>query len=631
MGDDYAKLVGAGPPAYEVPRAHRFGLVAELRQPVAIVAFASVSALAFFDGGYWPTAWGWAGLALAWTAALALVLREAPRVGRLDIAFVAGLAAVTGWTLASALWSESPGRSVLESQRALVYLAGVGALVVVARRRDYRAVVTALWAALTLIAAYALTTKLLPGRFGGFDSVAGFRLDEPIGYWNALGVACAIGALLALGLAAHSGSTAVRVLAAASLPTVLVAMYFTFSRGAWLALAAGAVALAVFESRRLRIASVGLALAGPVALALVAAYRSEGLTQRGAPLEQAIDAGRSLAIVLALATALSALVAFGLTRVDGRFEPSARLRYALAATLLVATVAAGAFGLVRAGGPVSVAERVRADFSARAESVAAGETANRRLFSLSSNGRTIQWRVARDQFAERPLVGTGAGTYELHWVADRPVAGQVRDAHSLYLETLAELGIVGLALLLFALAVPLAAAFVARRRALVPAAAAAYVAYLAHAAVDWDWELPAVTLAALFCGGAIVLAARSDAPRLSTRARAAGVCAALVVSAFAAVGLLGSSALAAGWDAIERGDLSRALEESETSGRWMPWSSDPHRLAATAAMITEDNQAAREHLRRAIDADPRNWNLWFELAQVSAGPTSERRSRRRCG
>ena len=62
---------------------------------------------------------------------------------------------------------------------------------------------------------------------------------------------------------------------------------------------------------------------------------------------------------------------------------------------------------------MSVAERVRADFSGGPESVAAGETANRRLFSLSSNGRTVQWRVARDQFAERPIVGTGAGTYEL--------------------------------------------------------------------------------------------------------------------------------------------------------------------------------------------------------------------------
>ena len=84
-----------------------------------------VLTLASFDGGYWPAAWGWGGLALAWTAMLALVLRRSPRLGRLDLAFVSSLALVVGWVLFSTLWSASSVRSVLEGQRALLYLAGV--------------------------------------------------------------------------------------------------------------------------------------------------------------------------------------------------------------------------------------------------------------------------------------------------------------------------------------------------------------------------------------------------------------------------------------------------------------------------------------------------------------------------
>jgi len=84
------------------------------------------------------------------------------------------------------------------------------------------------------------------------------------------------------------------------------------------------------------------------------------------------------------------------------------------------------------------------------------------------------------------------------------------NAHSLYLETLGEVGIAGSVLLGAALAPPLVAGARARRDPLALAALAAYAAWLVHAALDWDWELPAVTLAALACAGAVLVAARSD-------------------------------------------------------------------------------------------------------------------------
>jgi O-antigen ligase len=114
--------------------------------------------------------------------------------------------------------------------------------------------------------------------------------------------------------------------------------------------------------------------------------------------------------------------------------------------------------------------------------------------------RAWYWHVAWQEAAEAPLFGRGAGSFATSWLERLPVNVAVQDAHSVYLETLAELGLVGLALLVLALGIPLAAAL----RGVGAAAAAGYVAFLVQAGVDWHWELPAVTVAGLLCGAAIL-------------------------------------------------------------------------------------------------------------------------------
>ena len=121
--------------------------------------------------------------------------------------------------------------------------------------------------------------------------------------------------------------------------------------------------------------------------------------------------------------------------------------------------------------------------------------------------RPWYWSVAWEEVADAPLTGKGAGTFELAWLERQPVPSQVVDAHSLYLELLAELGLVGLVLLALALAPPLAAAF---RGADAAAAAGGYIAFLVHTGVDWDWELPAVTVAGLACGAALLARERAS-------------------------------------------------------------------------------------------------------------------------
>jgi O-antigen ligase len=123
---------------------------------------------------------------------------------------------------------------------------------------------------------------------------------------------------------------------------------------------------------------------------------------------------------------------------------------------------------------------------------------------ISMGDRPAYWSAALSDASTHPVLGSGAGSFDDYWLEHRPIPAYVQDAHSLYLETAAELGVVGLVLLGSALLVPLASSLAMRRKPHVPVAAAAYVTFLVHAGLDWDWEMPATTLAGLACAAALL-------------------------------------------------------------------------------------------------------------------------------
>jgi O-antigen ligase len=114
--------------------------------------------------------------------------------------------------------------------------------------------------------------------------------------------------------------------------------------------------------------------------------------------------------------------------------------------------------------------------------------------------RADYWHVAWHVGFHHPLAGTGAGTYDLAWAAfgDLGKWGDVLDAHNLYLETFAELGLVGV-VIVCALAVPVVAALRESASSTTAAAVGGAVAYFVHAGLDWDWEMPAVTTVGIAC------------------------------------------------------------------------------------------------------------------------------------
>jgi O-antigen ligase len=289
----------------------------------------------------------------------------------------------------------------------------------------------------------------------------------------------------------------------------------------------------------------------------------------------------------------------------------------LAAAALLVVVAVALVAVAREGGARPAADRALQAF--RQESLPADDQS--RLVSISGNRRADYWRVAWRMVERDPLLGEGAGGFERRWTQDRRTPSNVRDAHNLYLETLAELGPLGLALLLVALAVPLSAFGRARRGALVPAATAAYAAFLVHAAVDWDWELPVLVLPALACGAILLAEARTAPPvPMTAPLRAVGVVAAVGAIAIALVAHVGNRALAGGFAALERGDTGQAEEDARRARGWMPWSHEPWQLLGEAQLASRQDAAARRSLGEALERAPEDWRLWFDLAIVSGAP-----------
>ena len=448
--------------------------------------------VALFSGGYSDTARAATGVA-AWLllAATAILLpRPLPRSGPAIVA-LAALGALTAWTAASLAWAPLGEPAGEDVQRLLLYLAALAAATRILREpAPARLAEPLLLAAITGAVLYGLSERLIPGVVDLTDVLsAGDRLAQPLTYWNATGAFAALGLILAAALAGAPGrSDAVRAGAAATAPALGLALYLTFSRGGLGAAAAGfAILLALAPTRaQLRAALLVVAAAALPAvatLALPAVAQEQSGPSQGAAM---------LALLVVLAAA-AALIARRPAPADARLP---RMRLAAAGALALA-LAASAFA-------VSRVERQ----SGRDDPAASPG----RLASVQSN-RYAYWKVALRTFGDHPLDGVGSGGFQAEWLRERPFREPVRDAHSLYLETPAELGLVGLALVLALIG---SIAVAARRAVAVhPGAVAALAAFALHAGVDWDWEMPALSLAALVLAGLVLSTdgtSRSAAP-----------------------------------------------------------------------------------------------------------------------
>jgi tetratricopeptide (TPR) repeat protein len=230
-------------------------------------------------------------------------------------------------------------------------------------------------------------------------------------------------------------------------------------------------------------------------------------------------------------------------------------------------------------------------------------------------------------------VGDGAGSYEAWWAQHGTVAVFVRDAHSLYLETLAELGLVGFAILVAALLAALVIGVLRVRksegdgRAATAALLAALTAYLFEAGFDWMWEMTVVSLVAFVCVGLLTGPAtcfgrrrsRGEArgPRWSIVAlRAAGVLAVLVLVVAQGIPLVAQAAVGRSQDAVRQGDPEKALAAAKRAERLQPWAASTHLQRALVEELTGNFPAAHMAIRHALERDAEDWRLWIVAARI---------------
>jgi hypothetical protein len=577
--------------------------------------------VSFTHGGYFPREWGWALLVLALASLLAVLVRDRLPAGRLELAAVLLLLAFVAWTALSTVWSVSAAQPVLAAERALVYATALPAMLLAVRGRSGAPLVAGAVAGAAAVCLYAVAGRLAPGTLTAYPPSDSYQLQEPIGYWNGLAALAAIGAVAAAVSAAEPLSRAWRAAAAATLPLLVVTLYLTFSRGGAVALLAGLCAAVVLVRSRLHFLVVVAMLAPAAAVATWFASRHRALTHSGATLATARAEGWRVGVVLLVCVVLAATVAaLVLPELERCVAVPRRVQRAVGASLLALVVLAAAAVVVREGGPSGLASRVSSSFTSSLPST--GGDLNRRLTSFSSDGRADYWRIAWREVRAHPLLGGGAGSYVRFWHRYRPTSYETQNAHNLYLETLAEEGPVGLALLVGAFAMPLVAALRRRGRAGAAAGGAAFAAYAVHAALDWDFQIVAVTFAALLCAAAALTAARADerGPALTPRLRYPLAAAAAAVAAIAIAFQAGNSALANASDALGRGDLARAERLGERARTWQPWSYEPWQLLGEVSLAAGRRAEARRRLQEALRRDPQDWAAWADLADASSGP-----------
>jgi O-antigen ligase len=486
------------PDTRPVPRL-RLGALGAAR--VALLAGPTV--LAFWSGGYFDTPRAVAGLVAWLLVAVALVAGEPLSRARSSRLALGGLALLGVWTLISIIWAPAAGAAYHSGQRVLLYTGALLAASMLLRSpRWLRAVEPSLAAGALIVIGYGLSERLLPGllHFQSSHSALG-RLEQPLTYWNAMGEVAAIGLVLCARLAGdQERRSGVRLVAASASVPLGLGLYLSFSRGALFACAAGLATLIVAAPQRQQLRGALVTLLAAVLGALVATPFHSLTTLLGSASHR--QSQGLLALLTLVVIGILAAIAERAFVIRGR-TGAARMPKR-APWIAFALICAG-LALALVGG-------------SKERSISPLSTGATRYATLQSN-RYAYWRVAWHAFSDAPVRGVGAGGWAVYWLRLRRINDFAADAHSLPIQTLAELGLVGLALLAAFLAGLGLVARDAMRAAAGPAAGllAGLVAYLAHAPLDWDWEMPAVTLIALVLAGG--LAAVADQAAILARGR----------------------------------------------------------------------------------------------------------------
>jgi O-antigen ligase len=558
----------------------------------------------------------------AWIAIAVLAAIGVPTVLRFSLwsSLCAGsLGALAVFSLLSASWSGTAEASYDEFARVATYLGVLLLVTSVVRGRMVGAWTDGMAIGLIAVAGVALTSRFFPSVFPNaalleFLPYTRSRLSFPVGYWNGLGILLALAVPLIMRGAISARNVLTRALWLAALPGVAVAIYLTSSRGAFASLFAGVLAFFALTPRRW--AAGGAILIGAVGsgagIAVMRAHPALSNAQEHA--RGGVAVALSL-IALCLATGAAHAVATSFLR----NVPTPRRAVGIAAL-----VAVGLFVVVAvaASHPVTRFTEFK-----RPPAEITGDTdyVHAHLLSSNGSGRWQLWTAAVDAFRSSPLYGRGAGTFSQWWAQHASLDLFAIDAHSFYLQLLAELGIIGF---LFGTVVFGAGIVAGARRAwfseerpatLAAALTASVVVFAVGASVDWVWELSIVALVAIMAIALLVQSGNGPTRELvSPRVkRAAGIVLGCVMAAAISVPLLAGDDLTASRRSAIADNLISAQREALFAQALEPWASSPRLQLALIAEQNRDYATARREIQAALKRDRSNWQLWLVASRIA--------------
>lgn len=541
----------------------------------------------------------------------------------------------------SSLWSGSVELSVIEADRVLVYLGFFLAAFLIAQTEERRQrFAEGLAIAVTLVALLGLGSRLLPHVLEVGNSLGtGPRLRYPLGYWNANGAICGMAIAMLLWMSRHAGWRALRWISVGVMPAVLLTLYFTYSRGGLLSLVIGVACLLVLSKDRLwLLGTFSVAVIGVVPAILAVQARRDLADNLMS--QAAVDQGVTVLLILLAGTALTLLAFAALRRVEardgrltGRALEASRSPAVLRGIAVAVVVAAIGIGAVAGG-------HAWRQFSS--PDVYFPDNPEQHFGDLSGAGRYDFWRVAIDATEEKPLLGHGAGVYQFSWEKLRSIDMAIHDAHSLYLESFAELGIVGGLLVLALVGMLLWTGFSAWRASAGHASRernavllAVALAFAVGAGFDWFWELAGLGAVFFLCAGVLVsvrctqLASGPGRGVATVEGRRYGMALAGLglawIAALALVGpLLAEREVKASQKAAAEGDIGGAISHADTARSIEPWAASPYVQLGLVAEFQGNYLEAVSRLTQAIDREDRNWQLYYLRSgmRAQAGDTA---------
>jgi len=578
-------------------------------------------------GGYDGIVRGEVGIAAWWIVLIGAVIGALPsrRLGRASWAGLGVLLVLALWTGLGIGWSESAERSVGELGR-VASLLGVFALALAVQGPGaIGRVVGGVAGGIAVISLVALLSRLQPLLFPVLEvpkvvEGAQARLHYPLNYWNGLAAFVAMGIPLLLAIATYFRSLAGRALCITVIPALSLTAFFTLSRGGALEAGVALVVLLALHPRRGELAAfLAPAVVGSAILIAAAAQRPELMDGLDTPVATG-QGDEMLAMTLVVCAGVGliavAVALWARYRSPGVASISRSAKFAVAAMLVVVVAVA-----VAAGGPGAISDGWE---SFKDPSVPTSESG--RFDSSSGSGRYQWWSAAVDANATNPLVGIGPGTFEFWWARESSFPAFVRDAHSLYLETFAELGIVGLLLIVGVIGSPFVVGIRRIRtvppeqRVLIAGAVAACAAFAVAAALEWVWELTVLPVAFLLLSAALLgLPGKREPTPRSTRGPRA------FLAALAACGLVAIAIPIAGAQAIRDSqadvraqDLSGALDRANAASTIQPYAASASLQEALVLELQGDYEAAVAAARMATEEEATNWRTWLVLSRLEA-------------